>query len=110
MEPGFVRVAETSELEVGKTKKVTVGDMLILLVNVEGKFYAVDGLCTHYGGDLSEGTLEGRILKCPIHGAKFDVTNGKVFSPPTEPLDRPEIEDLASYRVRIENQGIFIEA
>jgi nitrite reductase/ring-hydroxylating ferredoxin subunit len=83
--------------------------MVVLIVNVEDNFYAFDSLCTHYGGDLSEGRLEGKILTCPIHGAKFDVTDGKVVSPPIEPLDRPEIENLPTYPLRIENQDIFIK-
>ena len=109
MESGLIRVADTSEIAVGKTKKVTAGDIEVLVANVDGNFYALDSLCTHYGGDLSEGKLEGNILTCPIHGAKFDVTNGNVVSPPTEPLDRPEIENLPTYPLKIENHGIFIK-
>jgi 3-phenylpropionate/trans-cinnamate dioxygenase ferredoxin subunit len=109
VESGFIRVADISEIETGKTKKVRVGDIEVLLVNVEGNFYAIDTLCTHYGGDLSEGKLEGNILTCPVHGAKFDVRDGKVFSPPSEPLDRPDIENLTSYPLRIENRDIFIK-
>lgn len=109
MESGFIHVADISEIETGKTKKVRVGDIEVLLVNVEGNFYAIDTLCTHYGGDLSEGKLEGNILTCPVHGAKFDVRDGKVFSPPSEPLDRPDIENLTSYPLRIENRDIFIK-
>ncbi|MCL5878038.1 MAG: Rieske 2Fe-2S domain-containing protein [Candidatus Bathyarchaeota archaeon] len=109
MESGFIRVADISEIEAGKTKKVTAGDMEVLIVNFDGVFHAVDSLCTHYGGDLSEGKLEGNILTCPIHGAKFVVTTGKVVSPPTEPLDRPEIENLPTYPLKIENQEIFIK-
>jgi 3-phenylpropionate/trans-cinnamate dioxygenase ferredoxin subunit len=109
LESGFIYAAKTSEIERGKTKKVTLGDWPILLVNVEGKFYAVDGLCTHYGGDLSEGQVQGKILTCPVHGAKFDVTTGKVFSSPTEPLGRPDIENLTSYLLKIENNEIFVK-
>ena len=110
MESAFIRVASTAEIEAGKTKKVTAGDypMPILITNVGGRFYAVDGLCSHYGGDLSEGKLEGTILTCPNHGAKFDVTDGRVISPPAEPLDRPEIENLTIYPLKIENNEIFI--
>jgi nitrite reductase/ring-hydroxylating ferredoxin subunit len=109
LESGFVRVASTSEKETGKTKKVSAGDIEVLIVNVYGNFYAVDTLCTHYGGDLSEAKLEGNILTCPIHGAKFDVTTGKVVSPPLEPLDRPDIENLPTYPLRIEKQEIFLK-
>ena len=109
VESGFIRVADTSEIEAGKTKKVTVDGMGVLIVNVEGKFYAIDSLCTHYGGDLSEGILQGKILTCPVHGARFDVTDGRVVSPPTETLGRSEIENLTAYPLRIENQSIFIK-
>jgi nitrite reductase/ring-hydroxylating ferredoxin subunit len=109
LETGFVYAARTTEIETGKTRKVAIGEAEILIVNADDKIYAIDSLCTHYGGDLSEGTLQGRILTCPVHGAKFDVTDGKVVSPPTEPLDRPDIENLTTYPVRIENQNIYIK-
>lgn len=109
MDSDFIRVADTSEIEAGKTKKVAIGDLAVLIVNIEGKFYAVDNLCTHYGGDLSEGTLQDKILTCPVHGARFDVTDGSVVSPPAEALDRPDIENLTVYPLRVENQGIFIK-
>ncbi|HSV49861.1 MAG TPA: Rieske 2Fe-2S domain-containing protein [Candidatus Acidoferrales bacterium] len=109
MESEFSYAARTTEIAIGKTKKITIGEAEILIVNVESKFYAIDSLCTHYGGDLSEGTLQGRILTCPVHGAKFDVTDGKVVSPPVEPLDRPEIENLNTYPLRIENGEISIK-
>lgn len=109
MESGFIRVACTSEIEVGKTKKAVAGGMEVLIVNVDGNFYAVDSLCTHYGGDLSEGKLEGNILTCPIHGAKFDVKTGRVVSPPAEPLGHAEIENLPTYPLKSENQDIFVK-
>ena len=104
----FVRVAVVSDIEVGKMKKVTIGDTAVLVANVSGKFYAVDCLCTHFGGDLSEGILESNIITCPVHKARFDITNGKVVSPPTETLGRPDIENLATYFVKIENEDILI--
>lgn len=109
MKSDFIRVADTSELKAGKTKKVTIDGIAVLLVNVEGKFYAIDSICPHYGGDLSEGILQGKILTCPVHGAKFDVTDGKVVSPPIEALGRPDIENLTAYPSRIENQSILIK-
>jgi len=109
LESGFVYASKTSELEKTKIKKVTIDGLDILIVTFEGNYYAIDALCTHYGGDLSEGTLQGNILQCPVHGAKFDVTTGKVVSPPTEPLDRPDIENLNTYPLKIEDQDIFIK-
>ena len=109
MKTVYVRVAGTSEIAVGKMKKVTLEGVDVLIANVGGVYYAMGSECTHYGGDLSEGTLEGNIVTCPVHGAKFDVTTGKVVSAPTEPLGRPDIEDEPRYSVRVEKQDILIK-
>lgn len=109
MEPGFIHVANTSEVATGKMKAVKAGYLQILLVNFDGALYAVDALCTHYAGDLSQGKLEGKIVTCPVHGSKFDVTTGKVVSGPVEPLGRPNIEDLGSYPVKVEKQEIYVK-
>jgi nitrite reductase/ring-hydroxylating ferredoxin subunit len=90
VESDYVRVADKSEIAGGKMKKVTLDDKEILIANVSGNYYAVGSECTHFGGDLSEGVLEGNVVTCPNHRAKFDVTTGKVVSPPAEALDRPE--------------------
>lgn len=108
-EAGYVKVASTSEVPVGKMKKVTLEDKEILVANVNGTYYAIGNLCTHYGGDLSQGTLEGKIVTCPNHNSKFDVTTGKVVSPPTEALGRAEIEDEPQYAVKVEKQDILIK-
>lgn len=73
-----------------------------------GKYYAVSSECAHFGGDLSEGELNGKVVSCPNHKAKFDVTTGKVVSPRTEALSRPNLENLSTYLVKIENQKIMI--
>ena len=109
MEAEYTRVANKSEIGTGKMKKVTLNGREILIANVEGTYYAVDNLCTHFAGDLSEGVLEGNVVTCPNHGSRFDVTTGKVFSPPAEPLGRPDIEDLQTYSVKIEDQSIMLK-
>jgi 3-phenylpropionate/trans-cinnamate dioxygenase ferredoxin subunit len=90
-------------------KKVSLGDRAVLIANVKGTYYAVDNLCTHYAGDLSEGILEGNVVTCPNHGSKFDVTTGKVVSPPAKALGRPDIEDLQTYSVKVEDQYIMVK-
>ena len=109
MEPRYVRAADKSDIGRGKMKKVTLGEVVVLIANVNGNYYAVDNMCTHFGGDLSEGVLEGNVVTCPNHRAKFDVTTGKVVSPPAESLGRPDIEDLSTYFVKVENQYIMLK-
>ena len=109
MESGYVRVAGKSEIPIGKMKKVTLQGKEILIANVNGSFYVIGNICTHSGGDLSQGTLEGNIVTCPKHKSKFDVTTGKVVSPPKMGLFHPKIQDEQSYIVKIENDDISIK-
>jgi 3-phenylpropionate/trans-cinnamate dioxygenase ferredoxin subunit len=105
----FVKVSETSEIPVGKMKIVKVGEKEVLIANVDGDFYAIGNSCTHAGGDLSKGSLEGKIVTCPRHGAKFDVTTGKVVSGPKVLFLHPKIKDEPSYEVKIEGNEVFLK-
>ena len=105
----YVKVAGKSDISIGTMKKVTLNDKEILIVNVDGNYYAIGNVCTHYGGDLSQGTLEGNIVICPNHKSKFDVTTGKVVSPPKEALGHPDIEDEPQYSIKVENENILVK-
>ena len=109
MELGYIRVANISEVTLGQMKMVQADNIPLLIANVDGYYYAVYALCTHYAGDLSQGKLNGKIVTCPNHGSKFDVTSGKAVSGPVKPLGRPEIEDLVSYPLRVEKQEIYVK-
>ena len=97
----FVTVAKTSDLDKGEMMQVDVGDEQILLSNVDGTFYAVNDVCTHAEGSLSDGYLEGVEVECPLHGSRFDVKTGEVLSEPAaDPVER--------YTVRVEGDDILI--
>ena len=97
----FVKVAETAEVPPGKMKKATVDGEEILIVNVEGKYYAMRNKCTHRGGDLSKGSLSGKVVKCPRHGAKFDVTTGEVAAGPAKKSEQ-------TYEAKVEGNNIML--
>lgn len=52
------------------------------LFKADGNVYCLDNHCTHLGGPLCEGTLQGFVVQCPWHGSRFDVRNGSVVGPP----------------------------
>ena len=79
---GFTKAAATKDVVEGKSFCASAGGRRLALFNVSGKIYATDNICTHAGGPLCDGTLEGKTIQCPYHGAKFDVTTGKVLGPP----------------------------
>ncbi|MGH7829275.1 MAG: Rieske (2Fe-2S) protein [Candidatus Binatia bacterium] len=98
----FVKVAKTSEIGPGQGKMVEVGGKKIALFNVEGSFHAIDDACTHRGGPLSEGGLDGKQVTCPWHGAIFDTTTGDVLGPPAA-------QGVARYNVRVDGADIEVE-
>ena len=65
MEPVFVKIAETSEKPSGQTKSFKIEEKEILVANINGAYYAISNICSHMGGDLSKGTLEGNVVTCP---------------------------------------------
>ena len=75
--PRSVRVAAVRDVPPGTSKEVLADDQVLALFNVDGKFYALDGVCPHAGGPLGEGTVQGTTVTCPWHGWQFDVTNGQ---------------------------------
>jgi 3-phenylpropionate/trans-cinnamate dioxygenase ferredoxin subunit len=104
----FVKVAETSEIPIGTMKMVKPGETEILIVNVDGTFYAIRNRCTHQGGDLSQGKLEGNVVTCPRHGSRFDVTTGKNLSGPKIGFLRLKTDDEPSYAVKVEENAILV--
>jgi 3-phenylpropionate/trans-cinnamate dioxygenase ferredoxin subunit len=101
--PKFVRVASTGEIGPGEKMTVEVDGTSLLLVNVNGEYFAIDDICTHDGGPLADGKLENGHVICPRHGARFDVRTG-------EALSLPAFEGVNSYEVRVEGQDILVES
>ena len=79
---GFVTVAKVGEIAEGTCKIVRVDDQSVAVYLIDGAYYAIDDVCTHDGGPLAEGPLEGAVVECPRHGARFDVRTGQVLAPP----------------------------
>lgn len=98
----FVEVAKKSEIAERSAKCVEVQGKRIALFNLGGEFYAIDDKCTHRGGPLSQGTLEGEEVECPLHGAHFNIKSGEVTAPPAP-------KAVNKYTVRVTGDVIEIE-
>ena len=99
----FVKVAAVTDIPPGTKKIVEADGTLIVVANIDGEFYAVEDVCTHDGGPLGEGKLEGCQLVCPRHGARFDVRTGAA-------LTMPAFEPAPTYEVRVEGDDVLVEA
>jgi NAD(P)H-dependent nitrite reductase small subunit len=82
-------VAKLSE---GETLGVMLDDQRVALYKVNEEIFATDNVCPHAFALLSDGFLEGHVIECPLHGAMFDVRNGKCQSGPYEDINAFEIE------------------
>jgi 3-phenylpropionate/trans-cinnamate dioxygenase ferredoxin subunit len=100
----FVAVAKTSELSDPGKMLVEVGERLVVLMRAAGHYYALDDICTHDGGPLSEGPVDpqGRTIACPRHGAKFDLKTGAAL---TMPATRPTV----AHNVKVENGQVWVQ-
>lgn len=102
MPTGFLRIARTDEISRGKMKRFDVDGHAILVANVDGHYYAVDDTCTHEDASLASGSLKGELVKCPLHGSRFNVINGKV-------LDDPADRDLQTYPVQVDGDDLWVK-
>ena len=105
----LVKIAETSEIPLGQMKAFKLAETEVLIANVNGTYYAIRNICTHTNGDLSKGKLEGHIVTCPKHKARFDITTGKVVSGPKMLLMHPKIQGEPNYMVKVEGKDILLE-
>ena len=83
----WVNVALASDIAPGSYELVNIDGAEIAVYNVGGEFFAIEDVCTHDGGCLAGGALEGEEVVCPRHGAKFSLRTGEVTAPPAyEPV------------------------
>lgn len=100
--PKFIRVARSDEIRPGEKRIVEVDGELVVVVNLDGQFYAFDDVCTHDGGPLGEGKLEDGQIVCPRHGAHFDVRTGAA-------LTLPAFEPVPTRQTLLEEGDVLVE-
>src|SRR5262245_57067986 len=101
MSEDFVKVAGSDDIRPSSMKAVDIGAEKICIINIDGNFYAIGNVCTHMGGPLNEGKLEGFEVECPWHGSKFDVRTG-------EPTRLPARQAVSSYEVKVQDNSILV--
>ena len=95
------RIASVDDVPPGAGRELVAGDRVVALFNVDGKFFALDGVCPHAGGPLGQGTLDGCVVTCPWHGWQFDVTSGLHCL-------NSNIQH-GSFYVTVEDDSVFVE-
>lgn len=100
---GYTFAIHEKDLTIGMMKTVQVGNNNIAFANVDGQIFAIDDRCSHKECSLgTEGVLDGNVVICGCHGAKFDMSSGEVMS-------LPAITNVRSYVVKIENGDVLVK-
>ncbi len=97
----FIEVGRLDDVPPGGKLLVDFDGRALAVFNVEGTLYAIDDVCTHDGGPLAEGEIIGCEIRCPRHGARFDVRTGKA-------LCFPAFEPVATHPVEVKDGKIFV--
>ena len=98
---GWLDVAGIDELGPGSRRVVDVDGVAVAVFNLDGEYFAIQDICTHDGGELANGKLEGEVIICPRHGARFSIKTGAVLGPPA-------YEDVRTYPVRVAEGRVLL--
>ena len=101
----FVTVCKAEDIPPGERIFIEINRVPIVVFNIQGEYYAMKDVCSHDNGPVGEGDLEGYEISCPRHGARFDVRNGKVLSPPAfeDNLIFPMKNENGELKIGLEN-------
>ena len=91
----WIDVAAENELAPGTWRTIDVDGTDVAVFNLDGAYYAIEDVCTHDGGVLTGGEVDGDVIACPRHGARFSIRTGEVLAPPA-------YEDVPTFPVRVE--------
>ena len=97
----FVKIAQINDIQPLQMKIFQFNGEEVCIVNVHGRYYAINNICTHEGGPLADGKLEGYEVECPWHGSKFDVRTGEVTNPPAS-------EPEPTYEVKVDGNNLLV--
>ena len=97
----FVAVCKVAELGDLDRRLVEVDDRIVVVFRDGDAYYAIDDVCTHDGGPLSDGTLTDHRIACPRHGAEFDVRDGRA-------LTMPATRATAAHETKVEGDTLLI--
>ncbi|HUS40722.1 MAG: non-heme iron oxygenase ferredoxin subunit [Pirellulales bacterium] len=100
--PDFIKVATVAEIPDPGKLTVECGDDIVVVFHVDGQFTCIDDVCTHDGGPLGDGELDGCHIICPRHGASFDIRTGAAVT-------MPATQDTRVHETKIDGNDILVK-
>lgn len=107
----LLEICGTNDVPNGKMRSFISGEYNILVVNLDGKFHALDAICNHMGGKLVKGKLRGNIVVCPLHKCEYDVTTGYIKKKAGFFVQAfsGKCNDQVSYITKVENEKVYVQ-
>lgn len=99
----LVPVAKVEELPPGARKLIEVDGVTVALINVDGEIFCIEDICSHDGGPVAEGHIDGFVIECPRHGAQFDLRDGCA-------LTMPATVSIPTYLVKVDDDQVYVES
>lgn len=103
MKPDFDDVGAVDDFAPGCAAQVFAGDTAVAIYNLDGELFATSDECTHGSGSLSEGSICGDEIECPMHMGRFDIRTGKATGAPC-------VVNLRTFRVRVHDNRVWVRA
>jgi 3-phenylpropionate/trans-cinnamate dioxygenase ferredoxin component len=94
----WIAVAPAASVAPGDYAQIEIDGAIVAVFNIAGTFYAIEDVCTHDGGELAGGAVEGDVVICPRHGARFCLRTGAALTPPA-------YEPVRTFETRV-NEGV----
>ena len=104
------KLCDISEIPEQGVKTFKIGNIDIAVFNIKGEFYAINRKCTHLKGNLAKGTLDGKTIKCPLHGSVFSLETGELLKPPgTLAGWFKKGKNTSIYRILVKDNQLYLE-
>ena len=98
----WITVASAADIPVGSRRVLRLEDQPIAVFHLDEGWYAIDDVCTHDGGELAGGPIDGYLVECLRHGAKFDLRTGEAVCPPA-------YTPTVTFPVRVEDGAVWTQ-
>ena len=102
----LIKACLIEDIPLNGMREVSIMGRVILIANLGGQFYAMDGTCSHQFANLALGSRDGFIITCPLHGARFDIRTGKVVH---DLGHEHRVNDLRAYQVKVVDGCLHID-
>ncbi len=99
----WIPVAAAAAIADGDYGQTEIDGALIAVFNIHGTFYAIEDVCTHDGGELAGGAIDGNVVVCPRHGTRFCLRTGAALTPPA-------YEPVRTFETRIQDGMVEVNS